>query len=153
MNDAPGRTADRLAFTGPLRGYVERLPLAADESRAVLGELRHASDAQQAFAGVHRMLSGKAGNAEHAADASIAVLPYHGRQPLEVAMLVLFAVLFGWISAGFWTAIAGFVLLLLGGDRHAISRTAAAAAPVDPAARVAVVMPIRNENVARVFAG
>jgi membrane glycosyltransferase len=83
----------------------------------------------------------------------IAVLPYHGRQPLEVAMLVLFAVLFGWISAGFWTAIAGFVLLLLGGDRYAISRTAAADAPVDPAARVAIVMPIRNEKVARVFAG
>ena len=83
----------------------------------------------------------------------IAVLPYHGRQPLEIAMLALFAVLFGWISAGFWTAIAGFVLQLLGGDRYAISRTTSAAAPIDASARTAVVMPIRNEDVARVFAG
>ncbi len=53
----------------------------------------------------------------------IAVLPYHGTQPLEIAILVLFAILFGWVSAGFWTAMAGFVLLLLGSDRYAISRT------------------------------
>ncbi len=83
----------------------------------------------------------------------IAVLPYHGRQPLEIAMLALFAILFGWISAGFWTAIAGFVLQLLGGDRYAISRTAPATAPIDASVRAAVVMPIRNEDVARVFAG
>src|SRR5947207_938859 len=40
-----------------------------------------------------------------------AILPYHGRPPLEFALVSLFAVLFAWISAGFWTAIAGFVLL------------------------------------------
>jgi len=83
----------------------------------------------------------------------VAVLPYHGRQPLEIAMLVLFAILFAWVSGGFWTAIAGFALLALGGDRYAISRTARPDAPIDKEARVAVVMPIRNENVARVFAG
>ncbi|HTS20862.1 MAG TPA: glucans biosynthesis glucosyltransferase MdoH [Casimicrobiaceae bacterium] len=82
-----------------------------------------------------------------------AVLPYHGRQPLEIAMLVLFCVLFAWVSGGFWTAIAGFVLQLLGGDRFAISRTASAASPLDDAVRTAIVMPIRNENVPRVFAG
>jgi membrane glycosyltransferase len=83
----------------------------------------------------------------------VAVLPYHGRQPLEIMMLILFAILFAWISGGFWTAIAGFALQLLGGDRFAISRTAAADAPLDATARTAIVMPIRNENVARVFAG
>ena len=83
----------------------------------------------------------------------VAVLPYHGRQPLEIAMLVLFAILFAWVSGGFWTAIAGFVLLTLGGDRYAISRTARPDASIDKDVRVAVVMPIRNENVARVFAG
>jgi len=83
----------------------------------------------------------------------VAVMPYHGRQPLEVAMLVVFAILFAWVSGGFWTAMAGYVLLSLGGDRHAISRTAPADAPIEKEARVAVVMPIRNENVARVFAG
>jgi len=51
------------------------------------------------------------------------VLPYHGQQPLELAVLVVFAILFAWISAGFWTAIAGFATLALGGDRYAITRT------------------------------
>jgi membrane glycosyltransferase len=83
----------------------------------------------------------------------VAILPYHGQQLLEIAMLVLFAILFAWISGGFWTAIAGFALQLLGGDRYAISRTAAGNAPLEAAARAAVVMPVRNENVARVFAG
>jgi membrane glycosyltransferase len=81
------------------------------------------------------------------------VLPYQGRQPLEIAILILFVVLFGWISAGFWTAMAGFVLLCRGHDRHAISATAAGNSPIDPAARTAIVMPVYNENVTRVFAG
>ena len=79
------------------------------------------------------------------------VLPYQGRQPLEIAILVLYAILFAWISAGFWTAIAGFAVLALGGDRHAISATAAADAPIGRDARTAIVMPVCNENVAKVF--
>lgn len=81
------------------------------------------------------------------------VLPYGGSEPLEMALLVLFAILFAWVSAGFWTAMAGFLVLAGGGERHAISRTAAGDGPIDPAARTAVIMPICNENVQRVFAG
>jgi membrane glycosyltransferase len=81
------------------------------------------------------------------------VLPYHGAKPLEFAILALFAMLFFWVSAGFWTAMMGFMLLLFGRDRFAISRTAAGNEPIDDAARTAVIMPICNENVARVFAG
>jgi membrane glycosyltransferase len=81
------------------------------------------------------------------------VLPYHGQQPLEVAILMLFTILFAWISLGFWTALSGFLLLCFGGDRHAITRAAAPTAPIPPDARTAIVMPIRNEHVARVFAG
>ena len=90
-----------------------------------------------------------------ATDYMTRVLPYHGRQPLEIAVLVLFAILFGWISAGFWTAIAGFVLLASGRDRFAISkRTCCDSAMLIPEdARTAIVMPICNEDVARVFAG
>jgi len=80
------------------------------------------------------------------------VLPYQGRQPLEIAILVLFVILFAWISAGFWTAIAGFVVLARGGDRYAISGSAAPGAPVDAQARTAIVMPVYNESVAQVFA-
>ena len=81
----------------------------------------------------------------------VQVLPYHGAKPLEIILLVLFGILIGWVSAGFWTAMAGFLLLLRGGDRHAIS--APARMPIDPAARTAIVMPICNEDVERVFAG
>ena len=86
-----------------------------------------------------------------AAIAMLQVLPYHGAQLLEIAQLVLFVVLIAWISAGFWTAIAGFLLHVRGTDRHALS--ALADAPLDPAARTAIVMPICNEDVTRVFAG
>jgi membrane glycosyltransferase len=90
-----------------------------------------------------------------ATDYMALVLPYHGRQPLELAMLVLFGVLFAWISAGFWTALAGFWLLARGRDRYAISRRMTGDGPlsIPPDARTAIVMPICSEDVPRVFAG
>jgi membrane glycosyltransferase len=81
------------------------------------------------------------------------VLPYRGAKPLEMLLLVLFAVLFCWVSAGFWTALAGFLVLMRGGDRFAIRDPAARDAPLDHAAKTAIVMPICNEDVARVMAG
>lgn len=84
------------------------------------------------------------------------VLPYQGSKPMEMVTLALFAILFCWISAGFWTAMAGFLVLLRGGDRYMISAADAgdhAAKPIDAAARTAIVMPICNEDVSRVFAG
>jgi len=84
------------------------------------------------------------------------VLPYHGTQPLEIATLALFAILFGWVSAGFWTALAGFWVLVRRRDPYAITRVlrgAGGSAPIAAEARTAVVMPICNEDVPRVFAG
>jgi membrane glycosyltransferase len=88
-----------------------------------------------------------------ASGAMLAVLPYHGGQPLEIGILALFVVLFGWVSAGFWTAVMGFALLIRGRDRFAISASAAGEGALDPGARTAVIMPICNEDVTRVFAG
>lgn len=82
-----------------------------------------------------------------------AVLPYHGTQKLEMAALAVYAVLFAWISAGFWTAMMGFWVLISGRDRHAISATAAPDLPLPQKARTAILVPICNEDVARVFAG
>jgi membrane glycosyltransferase len=82
-----------------------------------------------------------------------AVLPYKGRHPLELASLSLYAVLFAWISAGFWTALFGFFVLLTGRDKYAISATAAPDTPLAPGRNTAILMPICNEDVARVFAG
>jgi membrane glycosyltransferase len=82
------------------------------------------------------------------------VLPRHGGTWLEVAIALVFGALFGWISIGFWTATAGFLLLAGGRDRFAITRTIPAApGPVPAGARTAIVMPIYEEPVGRVFAG
>jgi membrane glycosyltransferase len=82
------------------------------------------------------------------------VLPYQGRTLLELLIALLFGALFGWISVGFWTAFAGFAVLLRGGDRYLITRTdAEGAGPIDPEARTAIVMPICEEPVERVYAG
>lgn len=83
----------------------------------------------------------------------MAVLPYHGEKPLEMAVLSLFAILCAWVSAGFWTALMGYYVLQFGGDNHAISKSAAEDTPIAPDARTAIIMPICNEHVARVFAG
>ena len=81
------------------------------------------------------------------------VLPYHGQQALELAILALSTILFGWVSLGFWTAVTGFLVLILGRDAHAITRSVAPGIALPGDARTAVVMPICNEAVARVFAG
>ncbi|WP_349570762.1 glucans biosynthesis glucosyltransferase MdoH [Azotobacter salinestris] len=72
---------------------------------------------------------------------------------LEGSVLGLFALLFGWLSAGFWTAVMGFWELLRGRGRHFISATGLGTAPIPAEVRTAIVMPICNEDVARAFAG
>jgi membrane glycosyltransferase len=84
------------------------------------------------------------------------VLPQHGATPVGQALLLLFGVLFAWISAGFWTGLMGAWVLLRGRDRHAVTnslRGAAGRAPISPDARTAIIMPICNEHVPTVFAG
>lgn len=82
------------------------------------------------------------------------VLPYQGGNLLEILILILFALLFGWVSSGFWTAMMGFLQLMIGRDRYSISARGLSDAPLpEQGARCALVMPICNEDVARVFAG
>ncbi|MFF7707533.1 glucans biosynthesis glucosyltransferase MdoH [Pseudomonas sp. NPDC007930] len=77
------------------------------------------------------------------------VLPY----VLQTSILILFGILFCWVSAGFWTALMGFLELLTGRDKYRISGASAGSEPIEPGARTALVMPICNEDVPRVFAG
>ena len=84
----------------------------------------------------------------------LATLPAQVWLPAEVALAVFFGALFGWISLGFWTALFGFVVLLRGGDRFAITHGEdVPSQPLDSTFRTAVVMPVCDEPVARVFAG
>ncbi|GAB7194867.1 glucans biosynthesis glucosyltransferase MdoH [Dickeya oryzae] len=77
------------------------------------------------------------------------LLPY----VLQSGILILFAILFCWVSAGFWTALMGFLQLLIGKDKYSISSTVTGNEPLNPAHRTALIMPICNEDVERVFAG
>lgn len=82
------------------------------------------------------------------------VLPQQGGTWLELAIVFFFGALFGWISIGFWTALLGFFTLLRRHSRFAITNI-----PPDepdefqPGGRTAIVMPICDEPVDRVFAG
>ncbi|WP_226569756.1 glucans biosynthesis glucosyltransferase MdoH [Mangrovibacter yixingensis] len=77
------------------------------------------------------------------------ILPY----VLQSGILILFAVLFCWVSAGFWTALMGFLQLLIGRDKYSISASTVGDEPINPEHRTALIMPICNEDVNRVFAG
>jgi len=84
----------------------------------------------------------------------VSVLPYHGGNGLERGLVALFAILFAWISVGFWTAVFGFVVRRRGGDayslarRHSVERLAQT-----PLARTAVLIPIYHEPIGRTFRG
>ncbi|HBU92808.1 MAG TPA: glucan biosynthesis glucosyltransferase H, partial [Leclercia adecarboxylata] len=77
------------------------------------------------------------------------ILPY----VLQSGILLLFAILFCWVSAGFWTALMGFLQLLIGRDKYSISASTVGDEPLNPEHRTALIMPICNEDVDRVFAG
>ena len=82
------------------------------------------------------------------------VLPYHGGNPVELGLILLFALLFAWISVGFWVGVFGFVVRRLGGDRHSLLRRhGPEVLASQPLARTAVVMPIYHEPVERSLNG
>jgi membrane glycosyltransferase len=75
-----------------------------------------------------------------------------GLSGLEIVLLVLFVPLFAQVAVGFCTAIAGFYVINRGGDGSRISVSAPAGGPYKLAS-TAIVMPIFNEDVSRVFEG
>ena len=81
------------------------------------------------------------------------VLPHQGRSWIELAIVVFFGALFGWISIGFWTAVFGFFTLVRRRRRYAITNLPELPADFVPGGRIAVCMPICEEPVERVFAG
>src|SRR5262249_34932668 len=91
-----------------------------------------------------------------ASEFMVNVLPEKGQTWLETAIVVFFGALFGWISIGFWTALLRFITLVRRRDRFAITSLGAATEPIpapEPGVRTAIVMPICEEPVERVFAG
>lgn len=80
------------------------------------------------------------------------VLPPSDSAWLRNLQIGLYALLFAWVSAGFFTAMMGFWVLWRG-DRHAMSAASVGHEPIHQGARTAIIMPICNEQVATVFAG
>jgi membrane glycosyltransferase len=82
------------------------------------------------------------------------VLPHMGRTGLEIALIIFFAMLFAWISIGFWTSFIGFLILMRRYNRFTINWPSSTNAyRIEKDARTAILLPVYNESVNRVIAG
>ncbi|HEY6483129.1 MAG TPA: glucans biosynthesis glucosyltransferase MdoH [Steroidobacteraceae bacterium] len=79
------------------------------------------------------------------------ILRANGFTPLEKTGWVLFFILFTWITGAFWTALLGFIVRLRAKDPAALHADEAIGRQLT--SRTAVLMPIYNEDTARVAAG
>ncbi len=75
----------------------------------------------------------------------------NGITGIELALLALFVILFAHVAAGFCTALVGYYVINRGGDSSRIAATIDAGE--NPLASTAIVMPVFNEDVSRVFEG
>jgi membrane glycosyltransferase len=83
-----------------------------------------------------------------------AILRVDGLSGLEVSLLALFVVLFGWIASSFWLAIFGtYARRRTRRERHLDPARPAIKRIPARRSRTAIVMPIHNEDPDRVFAG
>ena len=81
------------------------------------------------------------------------VLPNKGTTPLELTIVIVYSILFAWISVGFWTAIMGCFTLLRRHDRFTVSHALSDSPEQGDIPRTAVLFPICNEDTPRVMAG
>ncbi len=75
-----------------------------------------------------------------------------GMSGIEIALLCLFVILFAHVAAGFCTALVGLYVINRGGDSSRIEHTVEPGEDA-PLASTAIVMPVFNEDVSRVFEG
>lgn len=81
------------------------------------------------------------------------ILRANGLTVLELSIEVLFVVMFAWLAVSFWTGIAGFLVVALKRDPLTLQRVRPLDETLDPDRRVALVMPVYNEETERVIAG
>ncbi|MDZ7923068.1 MAG: glucans biosynthesis glucosyltransferase MdoH, partial [Marinagarivorans sp.] len=81
------------------------------------------------------------------------ILSANDLKPTEAVILVFFAVSFGWISMAFWSAFFGFILQLFKRDPLSLKRYYTPNSQAPLTSRVAVIMPVYNEDTTRVIAG
>jgi membrane glycosyltransferase len=91
-----------------------------------------------------------------AAAQMLPLLPFQERPALSYIMTGLFAVLFAWISVGFWSSLAGFLLLLLRRDKFKITKglpPAGERLSLPDDFRTAILFPVYNEDPHKVGEG
>jgi membrane glycosyltransferase len=76
------------------------------------------------------------------------VLRVDGIDVLETLFLILFAILFGWVTISFWLAVFGVFARLTGARLLPLAQSAQPSS-----SRTAILMPVYNEDVDRVFSG
>ncbi len=81
------------------------------------------------------------------------LLPRTAWEPLLLTITALFAVLFCWISVGFWSSVAGIVVMLRRYDRFSLTASVPEQARLPEDARTALLFPVYNENARTVCAG
>ncbi len=82
------------------------------------------------------------------------LLPGHGSTLLELLIVMVFTILFIWISMGFWTAVVGFVILIRRINQFNIPDTHSTSLSESGSHfRTAILMPICNEDPHKTFAG
>jgi membrane glycosyltransferase len=74
------------------------------------------------------------------------LLPAQGLGWLNTTMTALFAVLFGWISVGFWSSLAGVWVLLKGGDCYAVKKDLPPGLEMPDDFKTAILFPVYNED-------
>jgi membrane glycosyltransferase len=81
------------------------------------------------------------------------VIIQHAQLWLEILLVIFFGLLFAWISVGFWTSMMGFFILWRRYDRFSVAYTEDGdPMEIDRTCRTAILIPVYNENIARVFA-
>ncbi|MDR1577226.1 MAG: glucans biosynthesis glucosyltransferase MdoH [Deltaproteobacteria bacterium] len=81
------------------------------------------------------------------------LLPDQGLGWLNVIMTGLFAILFGWISVGFWSSLAGFWVMVKRGDGLKVLKNLPPLDSLPSDFRTAILFPVYNEDPRMVFAG
>ncbi len=88
-----------------------------------------------------------------AAHVMYSLLPVRGWPGLNLIITALFAVLFAWISVGFWSSAVGVVLLLRRYDRFSVTRGTDDHSPLPGDFRTAILFPVYNEDCLKVSEG
>ncbi|NMT62813.1 glucans biosynthesis glucosyltransferase MdoH [Marinobacter orientalis] len=82
------------------------------------------------------------------------IMPLESGYLPNLLLIGLFTLLHGWIAVGCWTAVFGFVIRRLGGDRYSLARRHTEESLCKTAlAPTAIVVPICNEPVERTLSG